>query len=124
MLQSAGPLQDPESLGERGRAPGSSTRLGLGCWGLTAPCARALPLRAVTQGWRAGLPQLRAPRTCLCVGPTGRLSPTGMERSRWIFLHQVLPLGSWGPPDALVGHPTAMLVHEALGSVPEPSVFQ
>jgi len=88
------PCKTQESLGRRDRAPKSSTPLVLGWRGLSAPFAHAPLLCAVTQGWRAGRPQLRAPGTCLCAGLTGRSSPSGMERSRWIFLHQVLCLVS------------------------------
>lgn len=121
-----------ESVGRRGRTPETSTSLVLGWQGLAAPlvCAPLL-LRAVTQGWRAGLPQLRAPEICLCVGLTERSSRSGMERSWWIFLHQVSRvLGPWvllchaDPPVTLVGHPIAVLVCEVLGSIPELRVFQ
>lgn len=122
MLQSISPLQDPGESWEEGQSPQKQHPADAGL--VAAPVARAPPLCALTQGWRAGLLRLRAPRTCLCAGLTGTLSPSGMERNRWIFLHQVSCVpGPWGPalprgpPGALMGHPTSKLVHESLCSI-------
>lgn len=129
VLQRAGPSQDPGESQEEGQSPRKQHPAGAGLAGTRCslhPCTAAVCHHAGLEGWAAAAPGTADLPLRWADGEI--ITEWDGEEPVDFLAPGIMCAGSLGSCSAmgraLVGHPTATPVREALGSIPELSMFQ